>query len=67
MVFLDLPDTECIQLFVEIMVHKFSQFQRGLFPPRISTGAELIWLRTRFNSVCPVNPSFLRSVPLGRM
>ena len=30
MVFLDLPDPECIQLFVEIMVHKFSQFQRAL-------------------------------------
>lgn len=30
MVFLDLPDTECIQLFVEVMVHKFSKFQRAL-------------------------------------
>ena len=30
MVFLDLPDPERIQFFVEIMVHKFNQFQRAL-------------------------------------
>lgn len=38
MVFFDLPDPECIQLFVEIMVHKFSQFQRALSSQDLNRG-----------------------------
>ena len=38
MVFFDLPYSECIQLFVEIMVHKFSQFQRALSSQDLNRG-----------------------------